>query len=310
MAIGISGTNSNSSSVQVSVGPAGFVHKKDKVGIEQGVNINDTSPILVGCFDPANRKCYSGGGTSATDFISGINYTITGDANNDTVYKPDNVGIIEVTGGGYIRSNGAYKHNQSGSFGGESNTLEIWFWPSTGPNQDEAIFQFRKKESGAYKNGYTLYRKAIANNRVIAIDAYQNDGSLVNTNTAGNAIWLNTWNRILIYDYRIGVGNSFRIYNMEIVSPYHRYVNTGVSLNTGIIGGDKAAQYDILAERELTIGKAEGVAGTFHGKIGCVKIFNGCVFNTPDDPPEEASGLADSWDWTYYPLAPRYDQYL
>ena len=309
MAIGISGTNSNSSSVQVSVGPAGFVHSKDIKGIIEGTNIFNTPPILVGCFDPANRKCYSGGGTSATDFISGINYTITGDANNDTIYKPDNVGIIEITGGGYIRSNGSYKHNQSGSFG-ESNTLEIWFWPSTGPNQDEAIFQFRKKESGAYKNGYTLYRRATGNNRGIGIDAYSNDGSFVNTSTINNAIWLNTWNRILIYDYRISNDNSARIYNMEIVSPYHRYVNTGSSPASIFAQGDKAAQYDILSERELTIGKADGVAGTFHGKIGCVKIFNGGIFNNPDDPPEEASGLADSWDWTYYPLAPRYDQYL
>lgn len=309
MAIGISGTNSNSSSVQVSVGPAGFVHSKDKRGINSGVNINDSSPILVGCFDPANRKCYSGGGTSATDFISGINYTITGDANNDTVYKPDNVGIIEITGGGYIRSNGSYKHNQSGNFG-ESNSLEIWFWPSTGPNQDEAIFQFRKKESGAYKNGYTLYRRATGNNRGIGINAYQNDGSLVNTNTVGNAIWLNTWNRILISDFRINFDATPRIYHMEIISPYHRYVNTGNTLISNMLQGDNAAQYDILSERELTIGKADGVAGTFHGKIGCVKIFNGIVFNTPDDPPEEASGFADAWDWTYYPLAPRYDQYL
>lgn len=310
MAIGISGTNSNSSSVQVSVGPAGFVHTKDIQGFLSIPSESGLRTILIGCFDPANRKCYSGGGTSATDFISGINYTITGNSNNDTIYKPDNVGIIELTGGGYIRSNGSYKQNRFTSVGGESNTVEIWIWPSTGPTQDEAILQLRNKNSsGEYKNGYTLFRRFFGNNRQLRIEGYRNDGQSVGfTNIATNALWLDTWNRIHIYDWRTNNDSTSKIFDIYIKSPYHEYVSTN-TLTVAVLQGTDAKQYDINVERELTIGKAEGTTGTFHGKIGCTKIFEGPIFSNNNDSPE-TNGYGDAKDWTYYPLAPRYDQYL
>lgn len=312
MAIGISGTNSNSSSVQVSVGPAGFVHRRDKEGIFS-TDITNTSPFLIGCFDPGNKKCYSGGGTSATEFISGINYTITGNANSDTIFKTDNLGIIEITGDGYIKSNGSYPQAKS-SVLGESNTIEFWFWPATGATQEEAIIQFRKNNGTNYENGFTLTRTIGATTslrRGMRITTYANNG--LPTSGSGiqsNALWLNTWNRVILASFRNTNIDTFRIYYLNVVSPYHTFNRFDATISAiGIPRGTGAGEWDQESNLELTIGKADGVTGTFRGKIGYVKIYKGQIFNTPDDPPEEANGLADSFDWTYYPFAPRYDQY-
>jgi len=311
MAIGISGTNSNGySSVEVSVGPAGVTHKKDKNGLLLFGNTPEL--ILSGCFDPANPKCYSGGGTSATDFVSGINYTITGNSNNDAFYKSDNLGIIEVTGNGHIRGNGEYESSQIGGIDG-SNTIEMWFWPATGPTQEEAIFQFRKNDSGSYENGYTVVRRAIGNNRAIRIFLYTNDGNYFDTVASiSNAIFLDTWNQILIYDLRNGPEATFRIFALRIKSAYHEYTNNSVTVVLSSGSGKDPNQYDETASRELAICKAEGITGTFRGKIGCAKIYNGPMFNNNGNPeidPENVNGYTQLWNATYQCLAPRYDQY-
>ena len=151
MAIGVSGTNDNMFSTQISVGPAGFVHNKSKTDLLFLSDYSTFYTLLSGCFDAANRKCYSGGGTSATDFVSGINYTITGNADSDTVYKSDNAGIIEITGGGYIKSSDGYKVPpfSTGTFTRPLFTTNLWFWPATGSTQETGLYQLRKYENGS-----------------------------------------------------------------------------------------------------------------------------------------------------------------
>lgn len=307
MAIGVSGTNSNSTSVQVSVGPAGFVHYRNQRSLPSSPL--EDSIFLSGCFDPANRKCYSGGGTSATDFVSGINYTITGNANGDTIYKSDNAGIIEITGGGYIKSNGGYEHT-SGFYDAQS--IELWLFPATGATQEETLFQLRKYEGGSYKNGYTLTRRRISGNpRGIAIYPFDNQGLLDRVSTINNALWLNEWNRILINDWNLN--ELYRYFEIEIRSPYHTFYTSGNSSYADLVTGGKPGEYSITGEKELTIGKAEGITGTFRGKVGCIKIYEGPFFNVDYDPeggpPDPSTFNYDTFDWAYYPLAPRYDQY-
>jgi hypothetical protein len=312
MAIEVTGTNSNGySSVEVSVGPAGWTHKKDKIGLIPSP-IGQLDVVLSGCFDPANRKCYSGSGPTATDFVSGINYTITGNSNNDTIYKSDNLGIIEVTGNGYIKANGSYSPNDTPGIGG-SNTIEMWFWPSTGPAEEQAIFQLRKNNNGSYENGYTVVRRAIGNNRSINIYKYTNDGNyFVTVASISNAIFLDTWNQIIIYDFRLDPGSRFRLFRLGIKSAYHEYISNLLSVSFEDGSNQEPNGYDDFAPRELTICKAEGITGTFKGKIGCTKIYQGIVFSLNADPeidPENINGFQESWKRIYQCLAPRYDQY-
>jgi hypothetical protein len=308
MAIGVSGTNSNSTSVQVSVGPTTHVHR---TGITP-FNI-DTFLSIIGCFDPANRKCYSGGGTSANDFIYGNTFTITGSSNSYTTYKSENVGIIEVTGDGHIKGNGGYLTNQNAGLIG-SNAIELWFWPATGPTQEEAIIQLRKNDNGSYKNGYTVVRRSVGNNRSLNIYAYQNDGTFTDdVGTLSNAIWQNTWNQIILSDFRISSDQRFRLFRIYVKSPYHVYENNSLSVTFPSPAGEDDDQYNDAVLREWSIGKAEGITGTFKGKIGCAKIWSGIILNTDSlditEPNDVNLQWVDAYKIMYNGLAPRYDQY-
>jgi hypothetical protein len=312
MAIGISGTNSNSSSVEVSVGPMAWVHIKDPRFVAKSLDTPNQS-FLYGCFDPGNKKTNAYGGTSGIDYVSGFSYTITGSANNYAQFKSENLGIIELTGDGYIKSDSSYQS----SFGSDENQFEFWLWPATGPTQEQAIFQFRKNDGGTYKSGFTLVmRGGIGNNRQIRLLGYRNDGTLssVGPSTGGlsNALFLNTWNHIIIHNnHQPGV--DFSGLGIRIRSPFHEYYIGTQFLDDIGLPGTNSTEYELSAPRELMIGKADGITGTFRGKIGCCKIFNGLISLATYDPENDEPnnvGHAQYPVIAYNSLAPRYDQYL
>lgn len=310
MAIGISGTNSNSSSVEVSVGPIPYVHRKGK-SILGGVNLVD---VLIGCFDPGNKKCYSGGGTSATDFISGNDYTITGDSNSDIAFLNNNAGTLQLTGGGHIKCNGSYSPS-IGSLSG--NLIEMWFWPATGPTQEEGLFEFRKNNNGTYENGYSIHRLATGSKRTLIMRGYGNDGTIYNTSptTLTDAIFPDTWNHMIFQEFRNDpTGSRFRFFSILIRSQYHEYFQSAGNYQPGFSGLDPE-NYDDPAPKELRIGKVSGITGTFHGKIGLCKVVNGLYNLTPYpdseiDPLEQNTTDSFASVIMYRSMAPRYDQYL
>lgn len=332
MAIGISGTNNDVFSTEISVGPAGIVHYKYQNALIDMTNTSNYYIILSGCFDPANRKCYSGGGTSATDFVSGVNYTITGNADTDTVYKSDNVGIIEITGGGYIKSDVGYKIPQFTTISGVNEpvfTTNFWFWPATGPTQETAILQFRKYEGGAYGSGWaiTMGRNRFNSTTIrrLSFYVYNNSGQVISVGTpigqtsTETPMLLDEWNNIF---YRESTyDNGFTIsYQGDLV--VKNRINRTPSLPSSFIGANSAAiiiggnsnEYSLTGFREFTIGKADGITGTFRGKIGCLKNYDGLLTNSqwyPEEegPPNPSAGNYYALDSIYYSLAPRYDQY-
>lgn len=289
MAIGISGTNSNVSSVEVSVGPGPWNHQIPTIPYRTR---------LASCIDAGNRKCYSGNGSTARDFVAEVNLTLY----NGVSYLNDNVGCFQLTAGAYLESSQSYSFDGSAS-SYPGFTIDAWIYPSSGLTQDETILAFREISGTDTINGIVIRRRKLqTSDTAIAIDFYHDDPddrTRIATTTLQGALIENSWNNITFYDTRISSEESFRIYSGRVIAGQIPITTSG---NYSII---RSSFYNDDTARTLSIGKAEGITGTFRGKIGLCRIYDHPVFT------EEPSGSEIfPWDKNYAVFSPRYDQYL
>lgn len=284
MAIGITGHN------LMVVGPRCWSHLQTGVGGFNytvnyfAENIYFWSPRVFGCFDPGNKKCYSGSGTTITDFVSGVTFSTFGNS-GDVTFKTEAMGCFELTGNGYIEStNKKYETTNVTSEGRfyPGFALDFWVYCATGHTQEEAILQFGEDDNGTFKNGFKIIRNhgatttAKRTGRILVFDKY---GGITGSNSRTGFFPQDEWVHVVIgINFSSGTNRTFATCDGSIVNSATNFEISPINFTFSLDPTNIPDPIDMTKPKKLTIGKADGITGQLNGKIGLLKVYEGPVF--------------------------------
>lgn len=307
MAIGITGNG------RITVCPRIWAHSFHPITPS---DVSNLRTFVSGCVDVANKKCYTGSGTTITDFVSGVTFSMYGNSGN-VVFKTDNVGILEITGNGYVSSN-----EKKYFFPGNESTcgfaLDFWVYAATGHTQEEGILQFGEYDGGTFKNGIKIYRRysptSATLRRQLRVEVYGSGGVMSSFTTASQGhFYADEWNHISfsLSMQRIGIPfEEFAGYNIQLRSKTIREILENDDAGSNTDSSAFAASQGLEVNRFLKIGQVDGITGNFKGKFGAIKLYNNFATNFDTlDPDASDAILPSTGKKNYKALAPRYDQY-
>jgi hypothetical protein len=247
-------------------------------------NFTFWSPRVFGCFDPGNKKCYSGSGTTITDFVSGVTFSTFGNS-GDVTFKTEAMGCFELTGNGYIEStNKKYETTNLKSDGRlyDGFALDFWIYCATGHTQEEAILQFGEDDNGTFKNGFTLVRTHGATTtakRICRISMFDRYGGITASTSRTGFFPEDEWIHVVI-GIHYPAGNTTSGFASCVGSVTNSLTNFEINALefTFLLSSAVPDPIDMTKPKKLTIGKADGITGQLNGKIGLLKVYEGPVF--------------------------------